>query len=53
MQGQCKSNAEGIARRPVGESQSLLYAEMQPVLAFSNANILEGVYHKLYHPFEF
>ena len=32
-QKQCKPSAEGLARRPEGESQSSPYAEVQPVFA--------------------
>jgi hypothetical protein len=33
IQHECKPSAEGLARRPEGESQSLLFAEVQPVFA--------------------
>ena len=33
VQSQCKPNAEGLARRPEGVSQSSLYAEVQPDFA--------------------
>ena len=34
-----KEIAEGLARRPEGESQSLLFAEMQPIFATFVANL--------------